>query len=306
MVHRNLHHVVVAGHLRALMRRQLVGRAEAEPSPMEIDHHRPQARQAGRPDVQLQHVFAEIAVVPVIEERHLYGLVVVQRLRAVAAVDQGRIFVSPGHRRLGRQPAVFAAGVLTVGNALERIDAAVEEAAHLAILRPGHGRAGRGAIARRLVGGGLGAVHGADGSGQAQPCGGRQQQRLSTTHIHVPMRSALHAGFLLARSDRPATIWGRRLSSTAAHCWSEGYGDGGEASNILPDKYGNDVGPLSSLPLSIRRSTREQPHYDRSKNIISNDFMDAKRARTKSDLEAVGEIGLSELYPLVGGMRREG
>ena len=154
----HLHNIVVPRQLRAFMRGQLIGRAEAEATTMKIDHHRPLAAEAGGPDVQLEHVLAHITVVPIEQERGLDPLIVMQSLRTVSAIDQSRIFVVPGLRRLGRQPAAGAAGVLAVRHALESEDAAIEKAAHPAILSVGHRRARRGAISRLLVHSGLGAV----------------------------------------------------------------------------------------------------------------------------------------------------
>ena len=68
MIDGNLHHVVMPRHLRALMRRQFVRGAEAEAAAVEIDHHGALAAQARRPDVELEHVFALPAVVPVLDE----------------------------------------------------------------------------------------------------------------------------------------------------------------------------------------------------------------------------------------------
>ena len=166
-------------HLRAFVRGQFVGRAEAEAAAVEIDHHRTLAGQAGRPDVQLEHVFAHVAVVPILDERLLDRREVMQALRAVGAVDQGGIFAVPRLGRFGRKPAVLAAGVLAVRYSLEREDAVIDEAAHLAILRVRDRRARRRAVSRRLVRGGLGAVGRVGGGGQRGSharCGGKQQR----------------------------------------------------------------------------------------------------------------------------------
>ncbi len=71
VIDRHLDDVMMPRHLRAFVRRQFVGRAEAETAAMKIDHHRTLAGQARRPDVQLEHVFALVAVVPILNERLL-------------------------------------------------------------------------------------------------------------------------------------------------------------------------------------------------------------------------------------------
>ena len=90
MIDRHLHHIMMARHLRAFVRGQFIGGAEAEAAAMEVNHHRPLAGQARRPDVQLEHVFAHVAVVPILQEGLLDRGVVMQVLRAVGAVDRGR------------------------------------------------------------------------------------------------------------------------------------------------------------------------------------------------------------------------
>ena len=61
----DLHDIVMPRHLRAFVRGQFVRRAEAEPAAVHVEHHRALAGQARRPDVQLEHVLALPAVVPV-------------------------------------------------------------------------------------------------------------------------------------------------------------------------------------------------------------------------------------------------
>ena len=156
----DLHDVVVAGHLRAFMRRELVGGAEGETAAVEVHHHWPGAGERRRPDVELEHVLAEPAVVPILDEGLLDGGPGMEGLRAVGAVGEGGVLVLPGRGRLEREPAIFAAGILAVGHALEGEDAASEEAAHRAVLGLGDGRAWRGDGARLLVHAGLDAVRG--------------------------------------------------------------------------------------------------------------------------------------------------
>ena len=108
VIDRHGHDVVMPRHLRAFVRGQFVRRAEGETAAMKIDHHRTLAGQAGRPDVQLEHVFAHVAVVPVLQERLLDRREVMQALRAVGAVDQRGILAVPRLGRFGRKPAVLA------------------------------------------------------------------------------------------------------------------------------------------------------------------------------------------------------
>ena len=83
VIDRHRHDIVMPRHLRAFVRGQFVGRAEAETAAVKIDHHRTLAGQRGRPDVQLEHVFAHVAVVPILKERLFDRREVVQALRAV-------------------------------------------------------------------------------------------------------------------------------------------------------------------------------------------------------------------------------
>jgi hypothetical protein len=68
VIDRDLHDIVVASHLRALVRGKLVGGAEGEAAAVDVEHHGTSARQTGRPDVQLQHVLALRAVIQVLDD----------------------------------------------------------------------------------------------------------------------------------------------------------------------------------------------------------------------------------------------
>ena len=109
VIHRDRNGVVMPRQLRAVLRGQFVGRAEGEAAAVKVDQHRTFAGQRGRPDIQLEHVFAHVAVVPIVEEGLLDRGVVVQALRAVGAVDQSGIFAVPRLGSFGRKPAIFAA-----------------------------------------------------------------------------------------------------------------------------------------------------------------------------------------------------
>src|SRR5271163_3952303 len=122
-------------HLCALVRWQLVRRSEAEPAPMHVEHHWTLARQARGPDVQLQHVLALPAVVPVEEKRLLDAGPGMQILWAVCSIHQGWILVRPRCGRLRRKPAILPGRSCTIRNALERQDTTIQKSAHLAILR---------------------------------------------------------------------------------------------------------------------------------------------------------------------------
>ena len=101
---------------------------------MEVDHHRALAGERRCPDVQLEHILAHVAVVPILNEGLLDPREVVQMLGAVGSINQSGVLVFPGLGRLGRQPAVLAAGVLAVRHALEGEHAAIHKAANLAVL----------------------------------------------------------------------------------------------------------------------------------------------------------------------------
>src|SRR4051794_14656123 len=148
----DLHYVVVPRHLRAFVRRQFIRGSEAVPSPVNVKHHRAPARQAGCPDVQLEHVLALPAIVPILNEGLLGTGPRVEVLRAVCTIHQRRIVVRPGSRRLGRKPAVRPCSRLAIGHTLERENSTIHESAHLAVLRPGNRRARRRAVTGFLMG----------------------------------------------------------------------------------------------------------------------------------------------------------
>ena len=135
MIDGDLHHVVMSRHLRAFMRRQFVRGAETVAAAVEIDHHRALAAQGRRPDVELEHVLALPTVVPILDERLFDARPRMQGLRAVRAVDQRGILIRPRSRRFRGKPAILTRGCLTVRNSFEGEDAAVEIAAHFAVLR---------------------------------------------------------------------------------------------------------------------------------------------------------------------------
>src|SRR5665213_15693 len=138
-------------HLCAFMRRQFVRRSKFEPAAVYIKHHRTAAAQARCPDVQLQHVLALPAIIPILQKRLLFACPVMQMLRAVSSVYQGRVFVFPRHWRLWRKKAIFAAGVLSERNSLECENIAIQVAPHRAVLRLRDGAARRAASSRLLV-----------------------------------------------------------------------------------------------------------------------------------------------------------
>ncbi len=181
MIDRDLHDIVVPRHLRALMRGQFVRRTEAESSAVHVEHHRTLAGQARRPDVQLEHVLALPAVVPILDEGLLRARPGVQVLRAVRPIDQRRIFVRPRHGWLSGQPAVLAGRGLAVGNTLEGENTAVDKSAHFAVLRVGD----RGARGRTVAGSLVGRRFDAVGSESvlagrnAHACGGGKNECLA-------------------------------------------------------------------------------------------------------------------------------
>ena len=204
VIDRHLDDIMMPRHLRSFVRGQLIGRAEAETAAMKIDHHRTLAGEAGRPDVELEHVFALVAVVPILDERlfnrtpHGVALALLgegaipamQVLRAIRSVDQRGIFAVPGLGRFGRQPPVLAARVLAIGYSFEREDVAIHKTAHLAILRVRDRLARRGAVSRLLMRGGLDAVGRAGCSRQrgAQARGSAKLQRLAAIELEVTLR----------------------------------------------------------------------------------------------------------------------
>src|SRR5271157_1259765 len=140
------------------MRGQFIRRPEKEPAAMDIEHDRALACQARRPDVQLQHVLALVAVVPVLKERLLDARPVMEILRTVPAVNQSWILILPGFRRLGRQPAVLAACVLTVWNTFKGEHTSIHKTPNLTVLCVRDCSAGRRTVSGFLVGGGFGAI----------------------------------------------------------------------------------------------------------------------------------------------------
>src|SRR5580698_7067891 len=113
---------MMARHLCALVRWQLVRRSEAESAPMHVEHHWTLACEARRPDVQLQHVLALPAVVPVEEKSLLDAGPCMQCLWAVCSVHQGWILVRPRRWRLGREPAILPGRSCAIWNTFERQD----------------------------------------------------------------------------------------------------------------------------------------------------------------------------------------
>jgi hypothetical protein len=125
---------------------------------MEVHHHRATARERRRPDVELEHILAQPAVVPVLDKGLLDRSPGREGLRTVGAVSERWILVGPLRGRFERKPAIFTARVLTVRHSFEGEDAASEEAADEAVLGLGDGRAWRGDGARLLVYTGLDAL----------------------------------------------------------------------------------------------------------------------------------------------------
>ena len=146
VVERHLHHVVIPRHLRPIMRREFIGGAERETAAVEIDHDRTIAGQRRRPDIQLEHVLADETIGPLLKERVFDGVEIVERLRTVRAIGDGVAGLGPALGRLGRQPAVLAASVGTVRNALEDVDVVLNIAANRAVLRS------NGRVLRRRAG----------------------------------------------------------------------------------------------------------------------------------------------------------
>ena len=156
----DLHDIVMPGHLCAIMRGQLIRRTKAESAAVHVEHHRAFAAQAGRPNVQLQHVLALPSVIPVEKKGLLDAGPWVQGLRAVGAVDQSWLLAGPGRGCLRRKPAVFAGGCLAVRHAFEREGSVNQESSHLAILRFRDGGTRGGAVSGFLVRSGFYAVRG--------------------------------------------------------------------------------------------------------------------------------------------------
>ena len=184
------HHVVVPRHLRPVLRRELVRGPEREAAAVDVEQHGTLAGQARRPDVHLEHVLALPAVGPLLEER-LLARPVVQALRAVGPVGQRRKLTVPRLGRLGRKPAVLAAGVRAVRHALEREDPVFHVAAHLAVSCVRYGGPGRAAASRRrLARGGSGRLGALERlrrvrQRDAKARGGGQVQQLATTQRRV-------------------------------------------------------------------------------------------------------------------------
>ncbi len=146
--------VVMTRHLRAILRGQLVRRAEAEAAAMDVEHDRTLAGEARRPDVHLEHVLALPAVRP-LKQECLLAHPVVQALGTVGAVDQCRVLAVPRRGRLRRQPPILAAGRGAVRHAFKREHAIVDVPAHLAVLRGRDRRTRRAARARGNLGPGV-------------------------------------------------------------------------------------------------------------------------------------------------------
>src|SRR6185312_4877544 len=147
---------------------------------MQVHHHGTLAAQARRPDVQLEHVLALPAIVPIKKKSLLSGRPWMQVLRTIGAVGKRRKFVSPRRGRLSRKPSVLASRGLAVGNALEGENAPIEESAHFAILRLCNRRTRSGAVPGLLVRGCLNAVRSECrlGGREACACRRRKNQRL--------------------------------------------------------------------------------------------------------------------------------
>src|ERR1017187_271392 len=158
MIDRDLHDIVVTRNLHALVRRKLVGGAEGETASVDVKHYGTLAGKARRPDVQLQHVLTLPAVVPILDEGLLRACPGVQVLRAVGPIHQRGELVRPRFEWLRREPAVLAGCGLAIGYALEGENTAVEESAHLAVLRVGYRRAGGRDVAGLLMNPSLDAV----------------------------------------------------------------------------------------------------------------------------------------------------
>ena len=99
-------------------------------------------------------------------------------LRAVRAVDQRGIFIRPRSRRFRGEPAVLARGCLAVRDSFEGEDAAVEIAAHFAVLRLRDCGTRRRQISGALMSGGLDAVGRGSEVRRRKPdaCGGGKNQ----------------------------------------------------------------------------------------------------------------------------------
>src|SRR5512146_2562142 len=149
---------MMPSHLCAFVRRQFIGRAEFESAPVDVEHYRATASQARRPDVQLEHVLALPAVIPILQKCLLDSSPIVQMLRTIGAVNQGRVFILPRRGRLRRQETIFAACVCAVRNSLERKDISRHVATHRTILCFRDRGAWGAATARLLMSTGLYAV----------------------------------------------------------------------------------------------------------------------------------------------------
>ncbi len=118
---------------------------------MNVEHHRAFARQAGRPDVYLEHVLALPSVGPLLKER-LLARPVMQVLRAIGSIGQGGALALPRLGWFGRKPPVLAPCVRAIRNAFERQDAILDIAAHFSVLRVRNGRPRRAAARCRCLG----------------------------------------------------------------------------------------------------------------------------------------------------------
>ena len=189
---------------------------------MNVEHDGPAAGERRRPDIQLEHVLALPAVVPVLKEHLLLAMPVVQALRTIGSVDERGVLPVPGNGRLGGQPAIFPTGVLTVGNALEGEDIAGHEATHFAVFRMGH-RGGWRRTKRRLllVNSGLDAVGGVSRTRHrsGHPGARRKLQCIATTqykgipgfrfrHCGFPLRSRRQLRLVVLESGRALRISG--------------------------------------------------------------------------------------------------
>ena len=190
MIDRHGYNIVVPGHLRPVLRGEFVGRAEEIAAAMNVEHHRAFARQAGRPDVHLEHVLALPSVGPLLKER-LLARPVMQALRAIGSIGQGGVLALPRRGRFGRKPPVLSPGVRAIGDAFERQDAILDIAAHLSVLRVRNGCPRRAAARCRCCRVRAAARAARCSCQRGHTCRSRQQQRLATIEFGTVFRIRL-------------------------------------------------------------------------------------------------------------------
>ena len=139
MVHGYEDHIALLGQVLAIVAILLYAIACSEATTMEPNHHRTLGViGVWCPDVQEEAVLTEVAIVPVITPYTTIVGKVRIILRSAVAIVHRILDVCPRFWSLGWHETVLAAGISTIADTQIRIDSALDEATHLAILGLSH------------------------------------------------------------------------------------------------------------------------------------------------------------------------